>query len=148
MPVILGLAGGYSAEGAAGDAAAVVLALTVIIPPMVFELFSRDSPEWWHGLVFDAAGSVVASTALIVWLAGSGGEDSSLPLLDFIAYGVFLFVGGFVIGMAGPSLASLVGRALPPASERRAATRVRPWHVGAGVAAVYLVGAVAVAALS
>jgi hypothetical protein len=145
VPVILGLTGRYRVDGAAGNAAVVVLVLTVILPPMVFELFSRDAPEWWHGLVFDAVGAAVASTALMVALAGSGGEDGSLPVGDYIGYGVLLFFGCFVVGMAGPSVASLVGRALPPASERRAATRVRPWHVGAGVAVAYLVAAIVVA---
>ncbi len=81
--------------------------VTPVLGPLVFELLSRPRPEWWHGLAFGAALGLVFG----VW----GGIDP--PFADYSGAAQQAFIGAlffamtFIGGMAGASVASLIGRA-------------------------------------
>jgi hypothetical protein len=147
-PLLLALLGRFSGTGAMATAAGVVTGLTVVVCPMIFELLSRDTPEWGYGLGFSVVSSLVICATLtgVLWHASGDLELSSAGAGTVVGFVFGTFVICFVFGMAGASVASLIGRALPAGSEYRPATRIRPWHVGAAVAIAELAVAVVVAA--
>jgi hypothetical protein len=147
-PLLLALLGRFSGTGAMATAAGVITGLTVVLCPMIFELLSGDTPEWGYGLGFSVVSSVVvaATLASVLWHATGDLNLSSAGIGTVTLFVLGAFVGCFVFGMAGASVASLIGRVLPAASEYRPATRIRPWHVGAAVAVAELAAAVVVGA--
>lgn len=147
-PLLLAILGRFSGAGTMATAAGVITGLTVVLCPMIFELLSRDTPEWGYGLGFAVVSSLAVSATLasVLWHSTGDLELSTAGAGTVILFVLGTFAGCFVFGMAGASVASLIGRVLPAASEYRPATRLRPWHVGAGIAAAEVALAVVAAA--
>jgi hypothetical protein len=127
-PVIL-----FSAAASNDDAWLTLWLVGPFVGPLVFQLISRPRPDWGWGLAFAA----VLATIYGVW----GGLD--LPFEHSGAgqaavLGAFIFTGTFMAGMVGASIASLIARLFDPDPEslRRLPRRMRPWHVGAAIAAL------------
>lgn len=107
---------------------------TFVACPLVFQLLSRPHPGFGYGAVF-ALVVTVGFAILIVAGIFLGPLTAGAGLLGAIA--VFFIV--FVPGLIGASIASLIARSLDPERPGGRASRLRPWHFGAGIAVVELV---------
>jgi hypothetical protein len=130
----------YVLSRTTGDEALVLWVVAPIVGPLVFQLVSRARPEWGWGLAFAAA--------LALFFGVWGGAE---PPFEYSGAGQAALIGAaifamtFLAGMVGASVASLVAR-LFDLRRQAPAGRLRPWHVGAALAAadVLVVAALAI----
>ena len=112
----------------------------VLVGPLVFQLLSRPRPDWTDGFAF----TTVVALGLAVWgivnppfeYAGAGRA---------VLVGVLMFGMMLLAGMVGASIASLIARLFRVESGEPRLGQLRPWHVGAAIAAADLLVAAVLA---
>jgi hypothetical protein len=106
----------------------IIMLLSTLLGSAAFVLISRRSPDWRVGT---AGGFVIAVITGVIYgaLAREAGKGS-------IFIGLSIFVMAFIIGLVGSIVGTLLAEPLLVDGEVCETKRVKPWHLGMGVAAL------------
>ena len=117
------------------------LYLPLVIGSFVFTTLERSRPEWLHGVAFGFGVAVAGISALLVPALLPDIPESAVDppsVGSMVTLGLMFLVLGALLGMAGSGVAVLVSRPLFLERPGHRPKRIKPWQVGAVVAAAEL----------